>query len=199
MERRGFEPLTSAVRGNRCEIEIRGGWISPRHLFPLSLGRARLGRPRRGKPGYGHLPLAMRAQGIAVPLPRGRLGRPPGGRSLSVRSPRCHDGKMGRRDNPAWTVVLPSGVVAELEHDPAADDFPWYGVTVRRGPCWNEVADDFSRELGLLDAGALDAWEELWRGLRDRGLRFILPGGGEGKFFALHVDGNTARLRYVEE
>jgi hypothetical protein len=101
-------------------------------------------------------------------------------------------------DDIAWRLVLPDGLVADLTHDATTDDFPWRGVRVRKGPMWGEVADDLKRDLELLEAGSWDEWEELWAGLRARALRLLLAEGGEVELFALHSDGTTGTLRYIE-
>ena len=97
-----------------------------------------------------------------------------------------------------WQLILPDGLVADLMHDATRDDFPWRGVRVRKGPLWSEVADDLQRDLELVEAEAWDEWEELWVGLRARGLRVLSSDGGEVELFALHSDGTTAKLRYLE-
>ncbi len=95
-----------------------------------------------------------------------------------------------------WTIILPEGIVATLERDSGGDDMPWYGVRVRRGPRWDDVASEFAREMELLNSGLMTEWEVLWQSLRDRGLRLRLSDGGEVDEFAVHVDGERGRLRY---
>ena len=104
-------------------------------------------------------------------------------------------------DNPlAWDLVMPSGLVAHLERDATIDDFPWFGVTIVRGPAWGEVEGEFEREQCLLDENRIDDWENLWAGLRSRGLRLILASGREGHLIALHVDADdSGRLRFLYE
>lgn len=101
-------------------------------------------------------------------------------------------------DDVVWQLILPDGLVAELMRDAASDDFPWRGVRVRKGPLWGELADDLQRDLELVEAEAWDEWEELWAGLRARGLRLLSSGGGEVELFALHSNGTTGTLRYIE-
>lgn len=107
---------------------------------------------------------------------------------------------MPAADLKLWRLIVPAGLVAELAHDPSRDDMPWHGVRIRRGPEWETVASDLSRELQLVDAGAWDDWEQRWRGLRERGLRLLLPDDADGEYFALHVDdGDRGRLRFLEQ
>ena len=41
-------------------------------------------------------------------------------------------------------------------------------------------------------------FEELWAELRGRGLQLLPAKGGEVELFALHSDGTTRMLRYIE-
>lgn len=103
---------------------------------------------------------------------------------------------MSGADLKMWKLVMPAGLVAELAHDPSGDDMPWHGVQIHRGPEWETVASDLSRELQLLDAGQWHEWEQLWQELRARGMRLLLADGTNGEYFALHVD--RGRLRFLE-
>jgi hypothetical protein len=104
-------------------------------------------------------------------------------------------------------LMLDERVIARLE-DTQPDmpwrrawRLPWFAGRITTTEAFREVEPLFRRELALTEspeAFDVDAWQEIWEQLWQRGVSLLLPDGSRVKRdFVVHVyEDGTARFRY---
>ncbi len=76
-------------------------------------------------------------------------------------------------------------------------DQPWFECTFEPTAAFEQVRELFYEERRLLEVGDMGAWSSAWERIAAQQLALEpLDGSGRVDEFLLHIDGETARLRY---
>jgi hypothetical protein len=75
---------------------------------------------------------------------------------------------------------------------------PWWEARILPGPAWPQAEPLFRQALGLLNDERIDELEELLRRIQDSGFRLLDADDRELRDFALYVEDDRARLRYLD-
>jgi hypothetical protein len=98
-----------------------------------------------------------------------------------------------------WQLVRPDGeLLAELVVTDS--DFPWLNATIRPTVGFEDVRPLFVDELRWLhaDAGNPEQWDAAYERIR-AATRLLAPDGHSVPEFLLHIDGDQAWWRWLEE
>jgi hypothetical protein len=96
----------------------------------------------------------------------------------------------------AFDLVAPDGTALGRVELTSADMF-WSEGRFTPTPAFDSIAPLFRAELELLNGDAWEAWEEAYARIDALGLELRPLGGGAPiREFILHVDGESAQVRY---
>ena len=106
---------------------------------------------------------------------------------------------VGQGFQPVWRLVRGETLVAEIHISDG--DFPWLSGRFAPTDAFREVQALFEEELTLVDSereADTDAWESVYQQINDT-LRLIDPEGTPAAEFLLHIKGEDAWFRWIDE